>query len=271
MEWTRFDAVAEELAATRAEVLGLVLLVLGGVVVAWLVVQRPMSSSPTADPAAVSVASPAATDTAVDDEQALDDGVGGDGVVSSPDPAGAITGGDGVAAQATTSPVVVHVMGAVARPGVVELVAGDRVVDAVAAAGGATDDAAVGALNMARVVGDGERILVPTPADVEAGLVPDPAAGSIPAGGGMPSTSAGGTANGTVDGAGVRDDQGRLDLNGATVADLEELPGVGPVIAERVIAWRDANGGFEAVGQLREVTGIGEKTFQSLADLVVVG
>lgn len=255
MEWTRFDAVAEELAATRAEVLGLVLLVLGGVVVAWLVVQRPMSSSPTADPAAVSVASPAATGTAVDDEQALDDGVGGDGVT----------------AQAAESPVVVHVMGAVARPGVVELVAGDRVVDAVAAAGGVTDDAAVGALNMARMVGDGERILVPTPADVEAGLVPDPAAGSIPAGGGMPSTSAGGTANGTVDGAGVRDDQGRLDLNGATVADLEELPGVGPVIAERVIAWRDANGGFEAVGQLREVTGIGEKTFQSLADLVVVG
>jgi len=270
MEWTRFDAVAEELAATRAEVLGLVLLVLGGVMVAWLVVQRPMSS-PTADSAAVSVASPAAaTGTAVAAEQALDDGDGGAGVVSSPEPTGAITGGDGVAAQAAT-PVVVHVMGAVARPGVVELVAGDRVVDAVAAAGGATDDAAVGALNMARVVGDGERILVPTPADVEAGLVPDPAAGPLPAGGGTPSSAADGTTNATGDGAGVRDDQGRLDLNGATLADLEELPGVGPVIAERVIAWRDANGGFEAVGQLREVTGIGEKTFQSLADLVVVG
>ena len=69
--------------------------------------------------------------------------------------------------------------------------------------------------------------------------------------------------------SGVRPD-GRLDLNTATAVQLQSLPGIGPVLAERIVAHRDASGPFTEVGQLREVTGIGERTFQGLADLVAV-
>ena len=119
---------------------------------------------------------------------------------------------------------------------------------AVEAAGGLLLDADPGPLNLARTVADGERIDVPR--------VGEPAVGA--------------SGGGAVDGdGGVRAD-GLVDLNRATPAELEELPGVGPVLASRIIAFRDANGPFTEVGQLREVSGIGEKTFQSLAPLVAV-
>lgn len=145
--------------------------------------------------------------------------------------------------------VLVHVTGAVAQPGLVELPEGARIADAVALAGGVTADAAASGLNLARPVTDGEQIVVPAR--------PEPGVG-------------------TQDGAGTDDatsafrPDGRLDLNRATAADLEELPGIGPVLAERVIAWREEHGPFTEIGQLREVPGIGERTFQSLAELVTV-
>lgn len=145
--------------------------------------------------------------------------------------------------------LTVHVTGAVATPGVLMLPAGARVADAVRAAGGLTGDADPGGLNLARPVSDGEQIVVP--------VVALPGSASR---WGEPPRAAGAT---TAD--------GRIDLNRATAGELEELPGVGPVLAERIVAYRAEHGPFTEVGQLREVSGIGERTFQSLAELVAVG
>lgn len=141
--------------------------------------------------------------------------------------------------------VTVHVGGAVAAPGVVTLPDGSRVADAVAAAGGVTADADPGGLNLARVLQDGEQVLVPVV------------------------RAAGGPAAGDAAGGAITSD-GRVDLNRATVAELETLPGVGPVLAARIAAWRDEHGPFTEPGQLREVSGIGERTFQAMVDAVLV-
>lgn len=143
--------------------------------------------------------------------------------------------------------VAVHVTGAVTAPGVLHLPAGARVADAVAAAGGATVVADPGLLNLAREVRDGEQVVVP-----ELG---DPA----------PAQTAG---DGSTAGAGGA--SGPVDLNQATAEQLEALPGIGPVLAGRILEFREANGGFTEVGQLREVPGIGEKRFQELAEQVRV-
>jgi len=136
------------------------------------------------------------------------------------------------------APLLVHVAGEVVRPGLYRLAAGARVADAVAAAGGATGAAALGSLNLARPLEDGEQLVVPGPA----------AAGATP---------------------GARTD-GKVDLNRASPAELDALPGIGPVLAARIVAYRDANGGFRSVRDLRRVQGIGEKLYRSLAELVAV-
>lgn len=145
--------------------------------------------------------------------------------------------------------LTVHVAGAVATPGVLTLPAGSRVADAVRAAGGLLPDADPGALNLARPLNDGEQIVVPALGPVPAGVD-----GEAPPGGGGATTT-----------------DGRMDLNRATATELEELPGVGPVLAGRIVAYRDEHGPFTSVGELREVSGIGERIFQSLAELVAVG
>lgn len=146
--------------------------------------------------------------------------------------------------------VVVHVAGAVAAPGLVMLPPGARVADALHAAGGPTPDAATDGLNLARTLVDGEQVWVPTHAEVDAGLAP---AG----------TESGGTGGGQLP-------DGRVDLNRADAAMLETLPGVGPVLAARIVAHRDANGPFGEASQLRSVSGIGEATWLQLRDLVGV-
>lgn len=161
------------------------------------------------------------------------------------EPAGAPTGAD---------TVTVHVAGAVGRPGLVQLRLGARVADAIEAVGGLQIDADTTRLNLAREVVDGERLDVLRVGEV--------AADGHGEGAAAPSTA--GDAGGAV-----RPD-GTLDLNLADAGDLEELPGVGPVLAGRILEWRETNGPFTEVGQLRDVAGIGEKTFQSLAPLVAV-
>ena len=137
--------------------------------------------------------------------------------------------------------VVVDVVGAVAAPGVVRLAQGSRVVDAIAAAGGATADAQVSALNLARVLVDGEQIAVPGPGEAPAD-VGDPAA-------------AGG------------DDL--VDLNTADAAALDALPGIGPVLADRIVSHRE-DGPFTTVDELADVAGIGPTLLERLRDLVRV-
>ena len=139
--------------------------------------------------------------------------------------------------------VFVHVLGAVAKPGLYELHEGDRVVDAIAAAGGFTAKADQQQLNLARLISDGEQIYVP-----RIGEAPAPSSRS---------------ANGTAAGA-------KVNLNTADQSTLETLPRVGPAMAARIIAWREANGRFSTIEDLMNITGIGEKTFADLKNLVTV-
>lgn len=149
-----------------------------------------------------------------------------------------------------------HVTGAVHDPGVVTLPAGTRVVDAVAAAGGLMEDADESSLNLARQLGDGEQLWVGRPGEEPPPGLPSPA------------DTGGGTGT-TADG-----DGGQVvvvDLNRATRAELEALPGVGPVTAGKILAWRDEHGGFSVAEELLEVSGIGERTLEQLRPYVTVG
>lgn len=145
--------------------------------------------------------------------------------------------------------VLVHVVGRVARPGMVRLRPGARVADAVAAAGGATPGADLSAINLARTVVDGEQIRVPRPGE-------QPTAASSA---GAPAVSGpGGAAPAAV------------SLNTADVAALDTLPGVGPVLAQRIVDWRTEHGRFTSVDELGEVSGIGEKLLAQLRPKVTL-
>ncbi|MFC0099099.1 helix-hairpin-helix domain-containing protein [Micromonospora marina] len=146
--------------------------------------------------------------------------------------------------------VVVALAGKVRRPGLVRLPAGARVADAIEAAGGALPGVDVALLNPARKVTDGELILVGVTAP-PGQAVPGPATG-----GGAPGGSAA--------------PAGPVNLNTATLAQLDALPGVGPVLAQRILDHRDRNGGFRSVSDLRQVDGIGDARYEQLKELVTV-
>jgi competence protein ComEA len=145
--------------------------------------------------------------------------------------------------------VVVHVVGQVNRPGLVTLPEGARIADAVEAAGGPTGTADLSGVNLAREVADGEQLRVP-------------AAGEVVA-------AQDGGGSGAADGGGAAGD-GIVDLSTADAALLDTLPGVGPVIAERIVAWRDENGPFTSVDELGEVDGIGPALLDKIRDSVRV-
>lgn len=142
-------------------------------------------------------------------------------------------------AAAPRTVLTVDVAGKARRPGLLRLPAGSRVADALAAAGGALPGTDTSALNLARVLSDGEQVVVGGP--------PVPAAPGPP-GGGPPA--------------------GPLSLSSATGAQLETLPGVGPVLARHILDYRAQHGGFASVDQLRNVTGIGDRRFSDLKPLV---
>lgn len=132
--------------------------------------------------------------------------------------------------------IVVHVTGAVAEPGLVSVPEGARVADAVRRAGGLLPDAEVGAINLARAVADGEQVVVP---------------------------DGGAEAPGSTG-------QGLLAVNTATAAELEAIPGVGPVLAGRIVAHREERGPFATIEDLLGVSGIGERVLESLRDHIRV-
>ncbi len=185
---------------------------------------------------------------------AVDDGAaGGPGEIGTLGGTGAtggigVPGGTGVpgAARGSAVEVVVAVGGKVRKPGLVRLSPGARVADALEAAGGANPGVDVAVLNLARRVVDGELIMV--------GVTPPPGAiTGPPAGTGAPGPG----------GAPV-------NLNTATLAELDGLPGVGPVLAQRILDARESQGGFRAVSDLRKVSGIGDSRYEQLKDLVTV-
>lgn len=135
--------------------------------------------------------------------------------------------------------IAVHVLGAVERPGFYEFRDGARVLDAIAAAGGLLAEADPAGVNLARFLSDGEQVRVPVIGE-------------------LPVAAPGRTAD------------GRVNLNTADAEALESLPRVGPAMAARIIAWRDAHGGFQSVDDLRSIAGIGERTFAELSPLVTV-
>ncbi|NIH84714.1 helix-hairpin-helix domain-containing protein [Amycolatopsis granulosa] len=145
------------------------------------------------------------------------------------------------ASRVADSSLVISVVGKVRTPGLVTVPGGARVADAVRAAGGATEGADVSALNLARKLTDGEQIYV--------GVPPPPGAQQPAAAGGTPAL---------------------VDLNTATAEQLDALPGVGEVTAQRIVDWRTKHGAFRSVDQLREVEGIGETRLSRLRDQVTV-
>lgn len=157
--------------------------------------------------------------------------------------------------------MVVSVVGLVNTPGLVTLTAGDRIADALEAAGGAVDGADLVGLNLARRVVDGEQIIV--------GLAAPPGSPS-PMGSSVSSATPTGQAAPAAASTAAAAPSAPVDLNTATPADLDALPGVGPVTAAAIIAWREANGKFTSVDQLSEVDGIGPARLDKLRDLVDV-
>ncbi|MFM9583440.1 helix-hairpin-helix domain-containing protein [Streptomyces caniscabiei] len=187
---------------------------------------------------------------------------GAPGASAVPGGAEAPFGGDGGAAAVSGAPpgvgapsagpsIVVDVGGKVRSPGIQRLPAGSRVADALRAAGGVRPGANTDGLNRARLLVDGEQVLVGTPA---------PVAGPV----GAPGAGAGGT-GGAVAGAAPTTP---VSLNTATVDQLDTLPGVGPVLAQHIIDYRTQQGGFRSVDELREVNGIGDRRFADLRNLV---
>ena len=153
--------------------------------------------------------------------------------------ADAVEAVDQTPSQAIQAPTIfVHVVGEVAKPGIYSVDAGGRVFDAIFAAGGLTELADQASVNLAREVSDGEQVLILTTGQ----------------------TAAAGSAKASQ----------LLSLNRASQAELEQLPGVGPTLAGRMLDWRTANGGFKKKEDLMKVSGIGQKLFASMKDLVTL-
>jgi competence protein ComEA len=146
------------------------------------------------------------------------------------------SGGAPASAAPVSGPVVVHVVGAVRHPGVYRLPAGSRTRDAVRRAGGPRARADLGSVNLATLLADGEQVRVPQRA-------PPTAAGATPSANAAPAI---------------------VHLNGASADDLDSLDGIGPALAERIVAYRVAHGGFRSVDELDEVSGIGPVRLEAL-------
>lgn len=223
---------------SRAAVAGLALVALVAVVLAGVIVWRGR-----AVPVTVDAAAPLPTLAVI--------GVGGAsaraGAVGGPRPAGASALGP----PGASAGLLVDVAGKVRHPGVVRLPAGSRVVDALAAAGGPLPGTDLTTIDRARRLTDGEQVRVGLPGAPPPAPAVDPAAaGAAP---GAPSAAE------------------PVDLNSATAAQLDTLPGVGPVMAQRIIDFRTAHGGFKAAGDLRQISGLGGKKGDALVALVTVG
>ncbi|CUU34654.1 competence protein ComEA [Armatimonadetes bacterium GXS] len=170
---------------------------------------------------------------------------------SNPEPPPAET--EPASAPPQDSPLVVHVAGAVKKPGVYTLPSGSRVADAIEQAGGARADADTNALNLAEALQDGQQVYVP--AKTETHAEPSPARK---------------TASSTPPAPARKQVRFPIDLNRASAEELEQLPGIGAVLAQRIVEYRQQVGRFQSVDELRNVRGIGPKRLEQIRPLVVV-
>jgi len=149
--------------------------------------------------------------------------------------------------------LIIHIAGAVNHPGVYQLPSGKRVIDALKMAGGETEKANLDAVNLAAPLYDGQKIIIPfIPENVESGLI-------------------------KYDGQLIvnndysnLNDNNLLNINNANARQLEELPGIGTVLAERIIEYRESKGAFRNIEEIKDVPGIGEKKFEAIKELITV-
>ena len=187
----------------------------------------------------------------------LNDGgapAGGERLVLAPAPSPPASAAASAAggSPAAVAEVVVYVCGAVRSPGVIHLPSGARVADALELAGGATGKAELAAVNLAARVTDGQQIVVPERA----------AAG----GGGSATAPAPGTGGSSPGGAATA----LVNINTASLVELETLPGVGPATAQKIVDYRTAQGGFKTIDDLKNVAGIGDARFAAMKDAITV-
>ena len=233
------------IAPRAAMAFGALLLVLGVGLALRTVLTAPdgarerADEQPAAAGAATAAVGPSAAPGPVDPAATGPPGTPATGPPDPADPAGAAAGR-----------IVVHVVGAVASPGVVVLADGARVADAIAAAGGAASDADTEQLNLARVLGDGEQVRVPHVGEQLA--APDPAPSPPGASGGRPPAA------------------GPININTAGASELEALPGIGPALAARIVEYRDGHGPFASVDDLTDVPGIGPAKLEALRSQATV-
>jgi competence protein ComEA len=166
--------------------------------------------------------------------------------------------------EAEEEKIIVHVTGAVKKPGVYSLPAGSRVIDALNLAVPAAD-ADLEQLNLAVETDDGEQIAVPRKSETADGYSSRDTGGST---GKRPAT--GGAGKNSAGSAAVKIKPGKININKAGAEELDTLPGIGPALAERILAYREEQGKFKDVAELKNVSGIGDKKFEGLAEFVTV-
>lgn len=161
----------------------------------------------------------------------------------------------------TKAPIAVHVVGAVPRPGLYEFAEGARVQDAIDAAGGLLSTANVNAINLAALLGDGQQLSVP----YQSGQEPVGNASTLELPGSFDNNDP------ASEESSIAADGELININTATLEELDSLPGIGPAIAQRIIDYRIENGPFSTIEEIMDVSGIGPATFDEIKDLIMVG
>ncbi|WKZ38036.1 MAG: helix-hairpin-helix domain-containing protein [Anaerolineales bacterium] len=164
----------------------------------------------------------------------------------------------------TKAPIAVHVIGAVPRPGLYQFSEGARVQDAIDAAGGLLATANVNAVNLAALLTDGQQLNIP----YKSGSEPSDDTGLLELPG---SSGANGSSSTTEDlSSSEPSDNKLININTATLQELDSLPGIGPTLAQRIIDHRNENGAFSTIEEIMDVSGIGLSTFENIKDLITV-
>jgi len=156
----------------------------------------------------------------------------------------------------TEAPIAVHVIGAVPRPGLYEFPEGARVQDAIDAAGGLLAEASTESINLAALLEDGQQLDIPYQD------------GSAPSSNAEPFDLP--TSESATEEPGSNSDEPLIDINTATLEELDSLPGIGPTTAQKIIDYRTEHGPFSAIEEIMDVSGIGPSTFDDIKDLITV-